>query len=153
MTEFRREVCVVIDEEPAPGVPGVLSQDFDAIELRTIGWQKVQIQALFGPLPPLLVNRGTLVYAGVIDQYDSWHLVRLSRNLVKERNHIIPCRRALLSSLGQQAVVAQCPEHVHALPVPEQFDGSTVRRFESGRFSPSVSHWRIRTEARSIEIQ
>jgi hypothetical protein len=81
------------------------------------------------------------VYAGVIDQDDSRNLVWLSRNLVEERDYIITCRRSLLSSPGQRCIVAQCPKHVHALPMRERFNGSGL-----ANFPPSVLHRRIWTE-------
>ena len=51
---------------------GMLPQDLDSIELRTVGRQILRIQAMLRPLVPLLVDRGTLVYTGVVDQDDSW---------------------------------------------------------------------------------
>ena len=99
---------------------------------------------MFGPLAPLLFYRGALVYASIVDQDDSRNLVRLSRNLVEERDYIITCRRLLLRCPGQRAIVAQCPEHVHALPVRERLDGSGLADFR-----PSVLYWWIRTETDS----
>lgn len=126
----------------------MLPQDLDPIELRTVGRQIVQIQPMFGPLAPLLFYRGALVYAGIVDQDNSRNLARLSRNLVEERDYIITCCRSLLSSPSQRAIVAQCPEHVHAMPMRERFNGSGL-----ADFSPSVLHWRVRTETRFVEVQ
>lgn len=127
---------------------GMLPQDLDSIELWAIGRQIVQIQAMFGPLPPLLIYRGALMYAGVVDQDDSWNLVCLSSDLIEERDYVITCRRSLLRSPGQQSIVAQCSEHVHALPVRERFDGPGL-----ADFPPSVLHRRIRTETRFVEVE
>lgn len=127
---------------------GVLPQDLDSIELWTIGRQIVQIQAMFRPLAPLLVYRLALVYAGVVDQDDSWNLMRLRRDLVEERDYIITCRWSLLRSPGQRAIVAQSPKHVHALSMRERFDSSGLPNF-----SPAVLHGRVRAEAGFIEIQ
>jgi len=121
---------------------GVLPQDLDPIELWTIGRQIVQIQAMFGPLAPLLVDRGALVNAGVIDQDDSWDLVRLSRDFVEERDYVITCRRSLLRSPSQRTIVAQRPEHIHALPMRERFNRSGL-----ADFSPAVLNRRVRTKA------
>jgi len=96
---------------------------------------------MFGPLAPLFLYRDAFVYAGVINQQDSWNFVRLSRNLVEKCDNIIPCCRPLLSSPGQRTIMAQGPKHVHALPVRERFNGAGL-----ADLSPSVLHWRVRTE-------
>jgi len=96
---------------------------------------------MLGPLAPLFVYVGALVYAGVVDQDDSGNLVRLSRNLVEERDDVATCRRPLLLRPGQRAIVTQCPKHVYALPMRERFNGAGL-----AHFPPSVLHRRIRTE-------
>jgi len=68
---------------------GALPQNLDSIEFRAIGRQRIQIQAILGPLAPLLVYMVALVDAGVVNQDDSWDLVQLRHNLVEERDYII----------------------------------------------------------------
>lgn len=103
---------------------GVLPQDLDSVKFGAVGRQIVQIQAMLGPLAPLFVYRGALVYAGVVNQDDSGNLVRLSRNVVDERDDVATCRRPLLRGPGQRAIVTQCPKHVNALPMCERFNGA-----------------------------
>jgi len=68
---------------------GALPQNLDSIEFRAIGRQIIQIQAILGPLAPLLVYMVAPVDAGVVNQDDSWDLVQLRHNLVEERDYII----------------------------------------------------------------
>jgi hypothetical protein len=65
------QICAVPGNEAAPEVLGMLPQDLNPIELRTVGRQIVQIQPVFGPLAPLLLHQVTLVNACIVDQDDA----------------------------------------------------------------------------------
>ena len=84
---------------------GMLPQDLDPIELRTVGRQIVQIQSVFGPLTPLLFHQVALVNASIVDQDDAWNRVRLERDLIEKGDHIVARRRPLLSSPGQLTIM------------------------------------------------
>lgn len=126
---------------------GVLPQDFDPIEFRTVGRQIVQIQAMLCSLAPLLVYWTALVYTGVVDQNDSWNVARLVCYSVKKCDHIVTCRQSLLSSPSQTAVVAQGTKHVHALSMRERFNCSGL-----ADLTPAVLYWRVWAKARFVEI-
>ena len=64
---------------------------------------------MFGPPAPLLPHHGSLVNADIVNQEDMWNRLRLERNLIEEGDHIVTCRRRLLNSLGQLAVMEQNP--------------------------------------------
>ena len=102
---------------------------------------------MFGPLAPFLLHQVTFMNTGIVDQDNAWNRVRLERNLIEEGDHIVACRRPLLSAPGQLAVLAQGPEHIHALPVRERFDGPGL-----GDPALAVLHGRIWTEARVVEV-
>jgi hypothetical protein len=67
---------------------------------------------------------------------------RLERNLIEECDHIVACRRPLLSVPNQLAVMTQGSKHIHALSVRERFDGPGL-----ADPAPAVLHRRIWTEA------
>lgn len=67
--------------------------------------QIVQVQPVFGPLPLLLVHQIARVSSGIVDHNDTWNRVRLERNLIEECDHIVACRRSLLSAPNQLTVM------------------------------------------------
>lgn len=61
---------------------GMRSKDLDSVELRALGPQIIQIQAMFFPLAPFFVCRVAPVYPGIVDQDDSRNLMWLVRDVV-----------------------------------------------------------------------
>ena len=67
------QIGAVPGNEAAPEVLGMLPQDLNPIELRTVGRQIVQIQPVFGPLSPFLLHEIALVNTSIVDQDDAWN--------------------------------------------------------------------------------
>jgi hypothetical protein len=61
------QICPVHGSETAPEILGVLPQNLDAIEFRTVGWQVIQIQALLGPAAPLFIHHIALMNCGIVE--------------------------------------------------------------------------------------
>jgi len=140
------QICAVLGNEAALEVLGMLPQDLNPIELRTVGRQIVQIQSAFGPLSPFLLHRSALVNAGIVDQDDARYRVRLKRNLLEECDNIVVCRRPLLSVSNQLAIMTQGSKNIYALSVRERFDGP-------GLADPGLAilHRRIRLKPDSLK--
>lgn len=121
---------------------GMLPQDLNSVQLRTVGRQIVQVQPVFGLLTPLLLHQVALVDAGIVYQDDAMNRMGLERNLIEKGDHVFACRWPLLSHPNQRAAMAQGTKHIHALSMRERFDGSDL-----ANLAPAVLHGRIRAEA------
>lgn len=82
-----KQIWAVYGSEAAPEVLGVLPQDIDAIEFRTVGRQAVAMQSLSGPPPPVFFDVLAIVNRGVVEQDNARHRMRLVRYLIKKRSH------------------------------------------------------------------
>lgn len=99
---------------------GMLPQDLNPIELRTIGRQIVLIQRVLCSLALLLLHQVALVNSGIVEQDDVRNRLRLERNLFEKGDRIVACRRPLLCGPGQLTVMTRGSKRIYALLVRER---------------------------------